>query len=296
MINVNLELYRYFYYVALEGSVSGAARRLCVSQPAVSQAMKSLESSLQGKLLIRTSKGIKLTHEGDALFSYVKSSLDTLSAGEEFFKKMMNLDSGEITIGASDMTLQFYLLPYLEDFHEQFPHIKINVTNAPTPETLKNLTDGKIDFGIVSTPFDIPENFSSTNVSQLKTTFVAGSDYKHLKGKILKLDSLASLPIISLESNTSTRRYTDQFLAEKNVYMSPEFELATSDMIVQFALRNLGIGCVVYDFAKNYIDSGELFELKFKEKMPKRYISIVTNGKTVISTAAKQLLEMMNIS
>ena len=51
------------------------------------------------------------------------------------------------------MTLRFYLLPYLEKYHEAYPHIKVKVTNAPTPETLKFLSEEKIDFGVVSAPF-----------------------------------------------------------------------------------------------------------------------------------------------
>lgn len=292
-MNINLEYYKYFYYVAKCGSISGAAKLLCISQPAVSQALHTLEASLGGTLFLRTSKGVKLTPEGTVLFNYVNEAYEHIIAGEEAFMKLMNMDTGEIKIGASDMTLQFYLLPYLEAFHEKYPDIKINVSNGPTPETLKNLSDGKIDFGIVSTPFDTEDNISSKNVMELSTIFIAGSDYKKLSNKTQKLDILTTLPLICLESNTSTRRHIDDFLNANNVSIEPEFELATSDMIVQFALRNLGIGCVVSNFAKPFIDSGSLSVLKFKEKMPKRYIAIVTNQNNTISGAATKLLEML---
>ena len=65
------------------------------------------------------------------------------------------MESGEISIGASDMTLQFYLLDYLERFHEKYPDIKVHVTNAPTPETLRYLQEGRIDFGVITAP--VPE-------------------------------------------------------------------------------------------------------------------------------------------
>lgn len=293
-MNINLEHYKYFYFVATCGSISGAAESLCISQPAVSQALKILEKNLGGRLFIRTAKGVKLTSEGETLFSYVKASYENLIKGEEAFKKLINLDNGEIKIGASDMTLQFYLLPYLEIFHEKYPHIKINVTNAPTPETLINLKEGKIDFGVVSTPFSTFDGQSATNVREIKTIVIAGNEYSHLKGETLSLDILSSMPIISLEKNTSTRSYIDQFLAEKGVFIEPEFELATSDMIVQFALRNLGVGLVVSDFAQPFLDSKELFQLKFDEKMPKRYFSIVTDKKNPISSPAKKLLDIIN--
>lgn len=292
-MNINLEYYKYFYYVAKCQSISGAAKLLCISQPAVSQALRTLESSLGGKLFLRTSKGVKLTPEGTVLYNHVNVAYEHIVLGEEAFMKLINLDTGEIKIGASDMTLQFYLLPYLEAFHEKYPDIKINVSNGPTPETLRNLSDGKIDFGIVSTPFDSEDGITSKNVMELSTVFIAGSDYKRLASKTQKLDILTQLPLIFLESNTSTRRHIDEYLHINNVSIEPEFELATSDMIVQFALRNLGIGCVVSNFAMPFIEKGELSVLKFKETMPKRHIAIVTNEKNTISGAATKLLEML---
>lgn len=86
----------------------------------------------------------------------------------------------------------------------------------------------------------------------------------------------------------------DRFLSENGVHIQPEFELATSDMIVQFALRNLGVGCVVRDFALPYLQSGMLFELRFNKIIPKREFCIVTVGKNPMSAAAQNLLDMIN--
>ena len=78
------------------------------------------------------------------------------------------------------------------------------------------------------------------------------------------------------------------------VVVSPEFELATSDMIVQFALRSLGVGSVVKDFAKEYIENGMLFELRFNTMLPKRDFYVITDSETPLSTAAKNLLKLIN--
>ena len=85
----------------------------------------------------------------------------------------------------------------------------------------------------------------------------------------------------------------DQFLLKNGVEIHPEFELATSDMIVQFTARNLGIGSVVKDFALEELESGKLFELRFNKIIPKRHICVVTESKTTVSRAAKELLSML---
>ena len=75
--------------------------------------------------------------------------------------------------------------------------------------------------------------------------------------------------------------------------MHPEFELATSDMIVQFALRNLGIGCVVKDFAEEAIAEEALFELQFEQQIPKRDFYVAYSEKNHLSLAAQRLLDLL---
>ncbi len=293
MLQTNLEYYKVFYFVALEGSITAAAEKLSISQPAVSQSLKQLETSLGTRLFVRVSKGVRLTKEGELLLAYIKSGYEQIELGEQMLHKMLNLDMGEIRIGASDMTLQFFLLPFLEKFHELYPKVKVIVTNAPTPETLKYLQAGKIDFGVVSTPFQTHPGLETLNVKEIEDVFVAGRKFIQYKHRMLDLQELETLPLITLEKNTSTRSYMDSFLEKNSVVLNPEFELATSDMIVQFALRNLGIGCVMKEFAQTEIESGRLFELRFNKIIPKRQFCVITDERNALSTAARTLMGLM---
>lgn len=104
-----------------------------------------------------------------------------MQQGEQVLSKLKNLESGEIRIGASDMTLQFYLLPYLDLFHQKYPAIKVHVTNGPTPETLMYLKEGKIDFGVVTEPFAEDETMDIQVVREVEDIFVAAHRYTQLK-------------------------------------------------------------------------------------------------------------------
>lgn len=292
-MDINLEYYKIFYHVGIAGSISGAANQLCISQPAVSQSVKQLENALGTSLFVRKSKGVTLTAEGEVLFSYIKQGYEYMLLGESKLKQLLDMDKGEVRIGASDMTLRYYLLNHLETFHEQYPNIKVSVTNAPTPETLKYLLEGKIDFGIVSGPVEEAEWLSVSPVKDIQDVFIAGSRFQKFCGKKLHLKQLEQMPIVCLEPNTSTRKYVDGFLRENGVVITPEFEIATSDMIVQFVLKNFGVGCVVKEFAKDYLDSGELFELDFHKEIPARQICVAMNEKMPMSNAGKHLYEMM---
>ena len=289
----NLEYFKVFYYTARLGSVTGAANELSISQPAVSQSLKALERSLGAPLFQRASRGVRLTREGQLLYSYVEKGYEEIEQGVEKVRQMLNLELGEVHIGASDMTLRFYLLPFLERFHEQYPGIKVIVANAPTPETLSLLQAGKIDFGVVSAPFRQQEEFRVEQVQEIEDVFVAGRRFISYKNRMMDLQELEGLPLIFLEGNTSTRSYMNTYLSANGVELQPEFELSTSDMIVQFALRNLGIGCVVRDFAAEFLESGLLFELRFNKMIPRRQICVVTGRKMPVSAAAGKLLEIM---
>ena len=292
-LNHSLEAYKVFYTVASCGSITQAAGELAISQPAVSQSVKQLEDELNTKLFTRTSKGVRLTHEGEVLYSYVAKGYEQIMLGEKRLVQMHNMELGEIIIGASDMTLQFFLLPYLERFHEQYSNIRIRVTNGPTPETLEKLEDGRMDFCVVSTPFEVKDTLEVIPVREIEDIFVAGRKFITYKNKTLDFSVLEELPLIFLEGNTSSRSYMEDFLKQNQVETIPEFELATSEMIVQFALRNLGVGCVVKDFAEEYLDNGMLYELRFNKMIPKRQFCIVKNKKNPLPVAAGKLLELI---
>ena len=289
----NFEYYKVFYYVGKLGSITGAAKELSISQPAVTQSVHQLEKALGCSLFQRTSRGMKFTSEGELLYRYVERGYEQIELGEQRLRQMQHLDAGEVRIGASDMTLRFFLLPFLEKFHELYPGIKVTVTNGPTPETLEYLEDDKIDFGVISTPFNEKENYNFFRVSSIEDTFVAGRRFIQYKNKMLDFSDLQSIPLILLESNSSTRNYINNFLKSHGVDIQPEFELSTSDMIVQFALRNLGVGCVVKSFAQEYLDSGVLFELRFNSVLPKRDICVITDETRPLSIAASKLVELI---
>lgn len=292
-MNGSLEYYKVFYYVERLGSITGAAQALCISQPAVSQAVRQLEQSLGVKLFLRSARGVKLTEEGKTLAVYVERGMESFIKGEEAMDRLKNLEMGDVRIGASDMTLRFYLLPYLERFHEEFPGIHVNVSNGPTPETIGLLERGDIDFAVVSTPFELSPDFHAEPVKTIRNVFVAGSHFSHLKGKKLDYGCLLEYPCIFLEKKTSTRAFMDAFLAERGIYPKPEFDLAISDMVVQFAIRNLGIGCIEEEFAQAALERGEVFRLTFREEMPERQFCLVTGRRELISIPGRRMLEMM---
>lgn len=292
-MNINFELYKVFYQIAKEGKISAASKKLHVTQPAVSQSIKQLEERLGGKLFFRTPKGMKLTTEGEMLFSYVEKAYDLIKAGEMKFEEMNNLEFGEINIGASDTLCSHYLIPYLEEFHKKFPKIKIKITNRTTYEIIDLLKTGSVDLGILNLPVDDDNQLNIAESLTIEDCFIYGKKYSsHFKDKV-PLKKLTQFPIILLEKGSSTRNFIDNIFLENKLKLEPEIELGSNDLLVKFAKIGLGISFVSKSSIKNELKDGEIFEVKLKEKIPKRKIGIATLKGVFLSPAGQEFMAFL---
>lgn len=284
----DLDLYAVFMKTAKSRSISHAAREMHISQPAVSLAIGRLEERLGVKLFFRSSRGISLTSEGETLLEHLSSAFSLIAAGEEKLREIAGLRGGTLRIGASDMTLRFFLLDYLERFRDSYPGVRLTVTNAPTPSTLEALRNGVIDFGVISEPVEITDDsLELIPVKTIRDIFVR-SDRFHIAEKKLDPVSLRKYPLILLEKETSTRRYIDSFFGEG--VLTPSIELATSDLLLEFARRGIGISCVVEDFAAADLASGRLKRVELKRELPPRRFLLAYLKKLPLSAAAANLI------
>lgn len=291
-MDVNLEWYRVFYWTTKTGSLSKAAEELHITQPAVSHTIKQLEAALGGQLFFRTAKGVTLTAEGDVLFRYVEQAFSFMKIGEKAIADMHSLHSGEINIGASDTLCKYYLLPYLEAFHKQHPGVRIRVTNRTTPETLALLKEGKIDFGIVSLPAS-DKQIDFRESSSIQDCLVGGKAFAGLAGSPLSLDDLHEFPLLLLENGASTRRYIDDFATSNGVSLSPEFELGSIDLLVQFAKRGFGLAFVIGNYVAEELAAGDLIKIRLTPPIPARKIGLATLRGVPLSAASKSFMALL---
>ena len=106
----DLNLLRVFFYVAKTEKISKAAEVLNVSQPAISQHIKTLEEQAGFKLFTRSKKGVKLTNEAQEIFSYCKSIFAQVESINHTLQNITSLDTGTLRIGASDTICKYYLI------------------------------------------------------------------------------------------------------------------------------------------------------------------------------------------
>lgn len=288
-MNINFELYKVFYFVAKYKSFSLAAKKLYITQSAVSQSIKNLEIALDSTLFYRKNRKISLTYEGELLFEHVEKAYNALNAAEYKFAEIHGLKTGEIKIGASDTVCKYHLIDYLESFNEKHPNIKIQVINRTSPQIIDLLKRQSIDMGIITLPVD-DKGIDILNFAEVQDIFVASYKFAPLKEQVLTFEDLSKYPLLFLEKNSQTRQNMDLWFKKEGVHITPEIELESIDLLLEFAKIGLGISCVLSDSAISAIEKKQLFEVRTIKSLPPRRLGICTLKDVPLSKAAQAFI------
>ena len=301
----NLNLYQVFYEVAGCRNFSVAAKKLYISQPAVSKAISRLEENLNTVLFRRSSKGAILTRERELLYRYVEQALGMLKAGEDELALSASRKVCPLSIGVSTMLCKYILLPVLKSFMEENPNIKISISCLSTYDTLALLQEGSIDIGLVgiSSPEETGKNHPITYLplKRIEDIFVATDSYLlsfqnesrekiREKEDFLK-DTLKKASFIMLDKENISRKHVDTFLAEHQIVLQNVIEVNNMDLAIEFARAGLGIACVIRDFVEKDLKNGILRELKLGHKIPKRQIGFAYPSRGAVLEAVDGLMQ-----
>jgi DNA-binding transcriptional LysR family regulator len=288
---VKLELYRVFKEVADSGNISVAAKNLYISQSAVSQSIKQLETALQARLFARSPRGVSLTGEGQMLYQYVRSALGLLATGEDKLSQAQQLLLGTLTIGASDTVTSFFLTPYLDAFHRLHPGIRLKIVSGRSAKVLSLLRSGTVDIAFASSPAD--GNLECWPCFATHSVFVAGRDYNCDFDHVYTKQEIADFPLILLERKASSRLFLEQEFLKSGVSLTPEIELSSRSLLVSLAGIGLGVAGVTEEFVRKELDAGDIRLLKTDFDIPARSVDMCTLQDVHPTAAASAFMEMV---
>ena len=226
---VDWEYYKIFYYVAKYQNFTKAARVLGNNQPNITHSMNRLESQLNCVLFIRSNRGVTLTPEGEMLYSRIASAAVQIQDAEEELSASATLEHGTISISATETALNIYLSEKLRAFHNNFPGIRLRISNHSTPQAVQAVKNGEVDFAIVSTPAEIESGLKMVELKPFYEVLVGGRTFTALASQSLTLKELRSYPLISLSDESVTRSLYRQFFLDHGAVLKPDTEAATTD-------------------------------------------------------------------
>ena len=295
----NLSSYYVFYIAAKTGNISAASKELYISQPAVSKSITKLEANLNTKLLIRSSRGVTLTREGEILYERLKEAFHSIELGEEQLRFENKMEVEHLTIGVSTTLCKYVLLPYLKEFVRRKPHVRISIACQPTYQTLQALEDGTIDIGLVGEP-DASSPFIFSRIHSIEDIFVTtqsyldnlmirtGIDY-HSISDTRELFKVTTLMLMDKEN--LSRRYVDQYITANEIQAENLIEVSTMDLLIEFATIGIGIACVIKNFVEQELKDGTLVEIPMPFSIPKRNIGLEYHKKQFRNPALESFLE-----
>lgn len=290
---VNLELYRVFDAVAKHGSLTKAAEALYLSQPAVSQSIKQLETQLGGTLFVRTPKGMVLTEIGAVMARYAEQAIELLQQAQGKFNEFKGIKLSTIRIGASDTFCKYYLLKFIDMFHKKH-NVNMQVLNRTTAEIIELLKQRKIDLGFVNLPVYDPEVSIVEPCMELNDIFVYSPRFMvPEQNKVMPLKQLEDYPLLLLESTSNTRRSMAAFTQSLGIDLHADIELGSLDLIIEFALRGLGIASIPREYVEQELADGTLCELKTHPGLPVRGVGMATLNNIPLSSTAKEFIKIV---
>ena len=294
-MNSNFEYYKMFYYVAKYENLTKAATALKTSQPAVTRTIHKLEGELGCRLFTRSKTGMKLTPEGRTFYGYVAAGCAQFFKGENDLSNLISLENGTIYISATETALHCYLFQAMEEFNSLYPNVRFKILNNSTTESVNAVKEGKVDLAFVSANLQVAKPLRMKILRKYRDILIAGMRFEELKAgkEELSLKELVSYPWISLTAETITRRFLNEYFEKNGLTFAPDMELATTDMILPAVRHNLGLGFIPAEFADAELKSGQVFEIKVKEKLPERNIILIYDMEYPQSIAAKEFQKFL---
>ena len=294
-MNSNFEYYKIFYYVAKYENLTKAATALKTSQPAVTRTIHKLEGELGCRLFTRSKTGMKLTPEGRTFYGYVAAGCAQFFKGENDLSNLISLENGTIYISATETALHCYLFQAMEEFNSLYPNVRFKILNNSTTESVNAVKEGKVDLAFVSANLQVAKPLRMKILRKYRDILIAGKRFEELKAgkEELSLKELVSYPWISLTAETITRHFLNEYFEKNGLTFAPDMELATTDMILPAVRHNLGMGFIPAEFADAELESGQVFEIKVKEKLPERNIVLIYDMEYPQSIAAKEFQKFL---
>ena len=287
-MNISYDYYRVFYYVAKYKSFTGAAKALLNNQPNITRMMKKLEEELGCTLFVRQRHGIILTPEGEKLYAHISVAFEHILCGEEEIARDKSLQSGIVTVAASEIALHCVLLSVLKTFRKNYPGIRIRILNQSTPQAIDMLKKGLADFAIVTEPFDLPIGLGSQVLRSIREVPVCSTAFSLSTGTTLTEEQINNYPLIGLGEQTASFRFYSDVFGRMGMSFTPDVEAATADQILPMIKSDLGIGFVPMDFLEKE-NRENLVILNMVPDIPARNICLLKRRDISLSVAASEL-------
>ncbi len=280
---------RGFYHTAASGSISKAARRMNLSQPAVSQQIQSLESELAVRLFVRQGAKIQLTPDGELLLEMATPLIEQMEhLDEQFRSRRSEADEGHIELAAGTSTILYFLPRFVEEFRRAYPRIQVRLHNVTGVEGLEQLRAGLVDFA-VGPLMAVPDDIEFHPIVSYEPVIITCLGHP-LAFKELSLKELSRYPLILPPRGLSTWNLVDSTFKKHGLPYEVAMEVGGWEAIKKYVELGLGISLII----RIGITGQERLEiLSAGEFFPKRTYGVVLRKGRILTAQAKRFVDLL---
>lgn len=291
---MEIRVLKYFLAVAREGSITGAANSLHLTQPTLTRQLQDLEKELKQKLLVRGKHKITLTPEGMILRKRAEEIVDMVEKTEAEFLSISETISGDIYIGGGESDCMKHIAQIIKEIQEDYPEIKFHIFSGNAEDVTEKLDKGLLDFGVLIQPVDLSKYDNIPLPDKDIWGVVMRKDNPLAKKKYIELEDLKGVPLINSRQAMRKTAGRNEFIE----WFEGEFEnmntVATINLVYNATVMvKAGIGCAVT--LDKLVDTSQDSLLCFRPLKPKLEsgLDIVWKKYQVFSPAADLFLKKL---
>ncbi len=258
---LNLYQVHIFTVAVEEGSISRAAEKLFLTQPAVSQHLKALETELGTKLLRRGRRGVAPSETGEIFLSYARCLLRLTEEARQTLAFAGQLKGGQVRLGASP-GIGMYLLPgWVQSFNQRHAEVAVSMKTATTPVVIKELGKQQIDIGIVEGTVK-DASISGAPLWDEEMVIAVGPGHALWGREKVEPHSLANERVVIRETGSLTRAWEERISREYGISPSVAAEFDSPAAIKQAVVSGLGIALLPYFAVRQEAQAGMLYPVR----------------------------------
>jgi DNA-binding transcriptional LysR family regulator len=291
-MSLNLNQLRVFNAISDELSITGAAKRLRISQPAVSKQLAELEQSIGSPLVDRLPRGIQLTAAGHLLAEHARAIFQREQTAEVELARLLGLERGHLAVGASTTIGSYLVPPVLGDFHALHPDVGVELESGNTQAIIRALLDGQLDLGLTE-GLSAVSGLDHEVLTHDEMVLIAGSQHPAARRVRIQLSELEGLAFIHREQGSGTREVIESELDRLGVRLTPAMSLGSTEAVKNAVVHGLGVAMVSRLTVELELRTGLLVALEVEGVHIRRALSLLTRRGKHPSPASAEFMRLL---
>ena len=295
---MDIRIVRYFLAVAEERSFRKAARRVGVSQPAISQGIRLLEDEIGSRLFDRVSSRTTLTPDGRLFLDPARRAVAEFEGLRDVLARSRGVVSGRLTIGTTDVASIYVLPKVYRSFRRLHPHAELSVHVEGTESLIRQLREGTIEIAIITLAVGdreagVPEGFFAEPLFREELAVIVSRNHPLAGRRRIDLADLADTPFLSFKEGSVTRQAVDALFGGSEVFPRVAMEMSSPEAIKKLVEVGVGASVLPVRSVRSEVRSGALVVLRVRGAHLTRTLGVVRARGRTPSPGAAAFLELV---